>query len=205
MAGGGDRSHESIGEAVADETLARRLQVGDRVGLEQLVQRYLRPVHAVVASFITEPADIEDAAQETFLRALGAIERYDPRRPFAPWLYEIARNVSRNRLSSQTRWKMEELVTDAVTSAETLPDVEAERSEIRARVSVELSRLPEQRRIAFRLVDVEGIETGEAARIMGLSPGTVRSHVHHARKALRAALPEMRDDERTPVSMRREK
>jgi RNA polymerase sigma-70 factor (ECF subfamily) len=202
MPGGGDWSGGLIegAGAVADETLARRLQGGDRDALEKLVQRYLRPVHAVVASFLAEPTDVEDAAQETFLRALGAIERYDPRRPFAPWLYQIARNVARNRLATRSRWKMEELSTETMTSSGTPPDVGAERSEIRERISAELSRLPDQRRTAFRLVVVEGMEVEEAARIMGLTPGTIRSHVHHARKALRAALPELRDDEPTPTS-----
>jgi len=197
MAEARDGPRGSIGGIVTDETLAHRLQAGDRDALEQLVRRYIRSVHAVVASFIAEPADVEDVAQETFLRALGAIERYDPQRPFAPWLYQIARNAARNRLSSRSRWKMEDLATESVTSAGTPPDVGAERSEIRERVSAELSRLPEQRRTAFRLVDVEGMDTEETARIMGLSAGTVRSHVHHARRALRAALPELRDEETT--------
>jgi len=201
MAGGGDWSREGggVAETVSDETLARRLQDGDRAALDQLVRRYLRPVHAVVASFLTEPADVEDAAQDTFLRALSAIERHDPSRPFAPWLYQIARNVARNRLSAGSRWKMEELSGDAIATRATPPDVGAERSQIRERISAELSRLPDQRRTAFRLVDVEGIPAAEAGRIMGLSPGTVRSHVHHARKALLAALPEMRDDEGATV------
>jgi RNA polymerase sigma-70 factor (ECF subfamily) len=70
------------------------------------------------------------------------------------------------------------------------PDVAAERGELRARVEAELARLPEQRRTAFRLVDVDAMTTEEAARIMGVAPGTVRSHLHHARMALRKALAE---------------
>src|SRR5690606_23528949 len=125
MAGGGGWSREGEGGAgaISDEMLARRLQGGDRAALDQLVRRYLRPVHAVVASFLTEQADVEDAAQETFLRALGAIERYDPRRPFAPWLYQIARNIARNRLSTASRWRMEELSSETSASAGSAPDV----------------------------------------------------------------------------------
>ena len=65
-----------------------------------------------------------------------------------------------------------------------------ERAEIRTLVRAALARLPEQRRTAFYLADVEGYPTEEIARLMGLSPGTVRSHVHHARRALRATLVE---------------
>src|SRR5919204_3064476 len=94
-------------DAAADEALARRVQAGDGGALEQLVRRYVRAIHAVAASYLSEPADIEDAAQETFLRALRGIDAYDPERPFAPWLYQIARNVARNQLSARARWQSE--------------------------------------------------------------------------------------------------
>lgn len=176
-------------DAVPDEALARRAQHGDRDAMEQLVQRYVRPIHAVAASYLSEPADIEDAAQETFLRAIRAIEAYDPRRSFAPWLYQIARNVARNRLAVSAR-RQTEVPSKRLPSRRPGPDVALERSETRARVDAAIARLPERRRTAFRLSDVEGYPTDEVARIMGISPGTVRTHVHHARRALRAALGE---------------
>jgi RNA polymerase sigma-70 factor (ECF subfamily) len=178
------------GEADSDETLARRVQRGDRGALERLVRRYLRPVHAVVASFLADPADIEDAAQETFLRTLRALDRYDPRRPFAPWLYQIARNVARNQIMAESVRSTERLPPGDPVASGPAPDLAAEHAEIRARVEQELTRLPEQRRTAFRLVDVEGMAAEEAGRLMGISPGTVRSHVHHARRQLREALAE---------------
>jgi RNA polymerase sigma-70 factor (ECF subfamily) len=63
-----------------------------------------------------------------------------------------------------------------------------EHAEIRRLVDAAIAELPEQQRTAFRLHDVEGYATTEIAGIMGLSAGTVRSHVHHARRALRSAL-----------------
>jgi RNA polymerase sigma-70 factor (ECF subfamily) len=179
-------------DAAPDETLVRRVQGGDVDALEQLVRRYVRPIQGVAASYLSESADVEDAAQETFLRALRAIEGYDPDRPFAPWLYQIARNVARNYLAAGARSRTE-LLSEQLQSALPGPDVVLERSDIRARVDAAMTRLPEQQRTAFYLSDVEGYATAEVARIMGLSPGTVRSHVHHARTALRAALPESRE------------
>lgn len=176
------------GESDSDETLARSVQRGDRDALERLVRRYVRPVHAVLASFLTDRSQVEDAAQETFLRALGAIDRYDPQRPFAPWLYQVARNVARNQIAAQTVRSTEPLPAEGPEAREAPPDLAAERAEIRARVEEELVKLPEQRRVAFRLVDVEGMGAAEAGRIMGISPGTVRAHVHHARRQLREAL-----------------
>ncbi|MQA88744.1 MAG: sigma-70 family RNA polymerase sigma factor [Gemmatimonas sp.] len=178
-------------QAEPDDALARRVQRGDREAMEQLVRRYLRAIHAIAASYLLEPADIEDAAQESFLRALGAIEAYDPGRPFAPWLYQIARNVARKRLAVWSRWQ-EERLSGELPSRQPGPDEVLDRSEIRARVDAAIARLPERQRTAFRLCDVEGYRTDEVAEVMGLSPGTVRSHVHHARKALRSALAEGR-------------
>jgi RNA polymerase sigma-70 factor (ECF subfamily) len=175
-------------DADSDEALATRVQGGDRPALERLVRRYVRPVSAVVASFIADPSQVEDAAQETFLRALRGLHRYDPRRPFAPWLYQVARNVARNHVAAQAVRQTEPLPRDGPEAPGPGPDTAVERAEIRARVDRELALLPEQRRTAFRLVDVEGMGAEEAGRMMGLSAGTVRAHVHHARRQLREAL-----------------
>ncbi|MGH7477663.1 MAG: RNA polymerase sigma factor [Longimicrobiales bacterium] len=193
MAAGEDPEGGAEERLDADEALARRVQRGDRDALEQLVRRYLRPVHGIAASYLSEPADVEDAAQETFLRALRGIETYDPRRPFPPWLYQIARNVARDRVAVDAR-RQAEVPSPTLVSRLPGPDVVLERSEARARVDAAIARLPERQRTAFYLADVEGYATGEIARIMGLSPGTVRSHVHHARRALRAALGMAPDD-----------
>jgi RNA polymerase sigma-70 factor, ECF subfamily len=198
MPGGGSGGEGSGPRLVGapDEALARRAQRGDREALEHLVRRYLRPVHAVAASYLPERSDVEDVAQETFLRALAALESYDPGRPFAPWLYQIARNVARDRVSARSR-RREESPSETLQSRLPTPDEELERSQVRARVRATIARLPERRRTAFYLHDVEGYGTMEVAGIMGISPGTVRAHVHHARTAVRAALAERREEVKT--------
>lgn len=172
---------------MSDELLAGRVQVGEREAFAELARRYLRPIHAVVGSYLSEPADVEDAAQETFLRALGGIRGFDPGRPFAPWLYQIARNVARNRLDRGRRWRTE-AIADDVAAGDPGPGARLERAEIVALVESAVERMPDQRRMAFRLFDVEGYSAAEVARLMGISEGTVRSHVHHARRSLRDEL-----------------
>lgn len=172
---------------VPDEVLAQRVQTGEREAFAELARRYLRPIHGVVASFLAEPADVEDAAQETFLRALSRIRSYDAERPFAPWLYQIARNVARNRLGARGRWRTEP-PADSLAAGAADPVQETERRETRALVERALAELPEQRRTAFRLFDIEGYAAADVARLMGVTEGTVRAHVHHARRALRGTL-----------------
>lgn len=190
MAGGGHGFDTMPGGDVVgtpDEFLARRVQAGEREAFAELARRYLRPIHAVVGSFLPEPADVEDAAQETFLRALEAIEGFDPDRSFAPWLYQIARNVARNRLDHRRRWRTED-AGDDLASASANPGTSMERTEIRSMVDGVLAHMPDKRRTAFRLFDIEGYTSAETARLMGISEGTVRSHVHHARRKLRTEL-----------------
>ncbi len=173
-----------------DEILVRRVQAGEPDAFELLARRYLRPVHAVAASFLRERADVEDAAQEAFLRALESIRRFDPTRPFAPWLYQIVRNVARNRLKWARRHPAAPAADPEAILADRDPTPEAgtERAEIRQLVADAVETLPEQRRTAFRLVEIEGYPAVEVARLMGLSPGAVRAHLHHARRGLRARL-----------------
>lgn len=174
-----------------DASLAERVQLGDRRAFEELAGRYLRPVHAVAASYLSEQADIEDAAQETFLRVLERIHTFDPKRPFAPWLYQIARNVARNRRKALARRRTEVLPGADLQGPEPDPAQTLGRAEIRRLVEEAMERLPEQRRTAFRLFDIEGYTAQEIARLMGVDAGTVRSHVHHARRTLRAELAPM--------------
>lgn len=179
------RGHE--GEET-DAWLAQRVQRGDRDAFEALARRYLRPVWAVAGSFLREPADVEDAAQETFLRALDRIRTYDPSRPFAPWLYAIARNTARNRRKASSRHRRDPVDVLDLPAADPDPARTAEQRDVRRLVESALEALPEQQRTAFRLFDIEAYSAPEVAALMGIAPGTVRAHVHHARHALRERL-----------------
>jgi len=188
-------SGDAPGPAADEGVLARRVRDGDRGAFEQLARRYPRPVHAVVASYLVEPADVEDAAHETFLRVLERMHTFDPERRFAPWLYQIARNVARNR-RKWLRSRERESGTDMdVPAREPGPYRNVERAEVRRLVREAMDRLPEQRCDAFRLFDVEGYSAEEIARLMGITAGTVRSHVHHARRRLRAELGPLLEEE----------
>lgn len=194
----GEPAVEGDPDGPSDGTLVARVRRGDREAFEGLVRRYLHPVHAVIASFLPEPADVEDAAQETFLRALDGIEGYDPDRPFAPWLYQIARNVARRELEARDRRPAGPLPDGGIPSGGDGPGAELERAEIRRRVDAAARRLPERQRSVFRLVDVEGYDATEVAEMTGLAPGTVRSHLHHARRKLREELAPLLDRREEP-------
>jgi RNA polymerase sigma-70 factor (ECF subfamily) len=175
----------------SDNELAIRVQSGDRDAFELLARRYMRPVYAVVSSFLRQQEDVDDSAQETFLRALERIHSYNPKRPFAPWLYQVARNIARNRWKYLKSRQHEDLAAVEGVGKEVAgddPSRLAELSELRKKVAAAIESLPERQRTAFRLHDVEGFKAIEIAEMLGVSDGTVRANVHHARRALRERL-----------------
>lgn len=181
-----------MGQAlVSDGELARRVQNGDRDAFEQLARKYMRPVHAVVSSFLHYREDVEDGVQESFLRALERIHSFNPKRPFAPWLYQVARNVARNRrkyLKGRNHEDIETVERQPATTDADDPAKFTELSELRQLVAGAIDSLPERQRTAFRLHDIDGFKATEIAELMGVSAGTVRANIHHARRTLRARL-----------------
>ena len=176
---------------VSDGELARRVQEGDSDAFEALARKYISSVYAVVSSFFPGQEDIDDSVQETFLRTLAKIQSFNPNRPFAPWLYQVARNVARNRwkyLKSRQHEDLTELERVPADANGENPGTLAELSELRSNVAAAIESLPERQRTAFRLHDVEGFTATEIAEMFGVSDGTVRANVHHARRALRKQL-----------------
>lgn len=180
---------------LSDPELARRIQEGDRDAFEALARRYMRPVHAVVSGYFRGREDVEDSVQETFLKALEKIHTFDARRPFAPWIYQIARNVARNRRKYAKTRDHEDLTEDQGGSTAASRDDPAESlelAELRTGIAEAIDALPERQRSAFRLHDIEGFTAPEVSEMLGVSSGTVRANVHHARRALRKRLERLR-------------
>lgn len=173
-----------------DGELARSAQAGDKDAFELLVRRYYRSVLALVTAHLSASADVEDTVQDAFLRALDHIQMFDPRRPFAPWLYQVARNVARNSQRRAGRQQTAALSSVEATAKSTAPGPaeNLERSELHRLVNAAIERLPERQRTAFRLFDVEDYSAAEVGKMMGLGAATVRSNVYHARRALRSQL-----------------
>ena len=84
-----------------DRELVRRLQGGDHQALYLLVERYRGPLHGYLRRLVDSPQDAEDLFQDTFLRVVRAADRFDPARPFRPWLYTIASNLVKNLYRSR--------------------------------------------------------------------------------------------------------
>jgi len=175
-----------------DAELAALAQAGDRGAFGELVRRYAAKARRVARAVLGDPDDADDAAQDGFLLALRHLGRYDPDRPFGPWLLRIVANAATDR-RRRRRVRTVEAIPPTVRAAGPAPDREADRRAMHAALERALGTLPERQRVAVVLFDVEGYTHGEIAHVLGIPVGTVRSHVFHARRALRGALSAWRD------------
>jgi len=182
------------GQARVDEpALVARALAGDRAALGTLVEAYAGSVRRITRAILGDVDDAEDAAQDGLLAALVKLDRYDPTRPFGPWLLRIAANAAIDRRRRRTV-RQARVLGDDVAAGDPLPDAETERLALGARLRAALDELPEHYRAAVVLFDVEGYSHAEIAEILGLAPGTVRSAVFHARRKLRALLDDLKED-----------
>ncbi len=170
-----------------DGELVLRARRGDERAFGLLVERYRRASYAVAYSVTGRQEDAEDAAQESFLVALQRLEECRSPERFAGWLMTIVRNRSRNLVRRESLRETDQVPLSASSRSPT-PDRDAERSELQAALRDALGALPDVQREIVLLHDLEGWKHREIADRLSLPSGTVRSHLHFARRALREAL-----------------
>ena len=181
--------------ALGDEAeLTGRARAGDREAFGLLVERYAAQARRVARAVLQDPDDADDAAQDAFLSALVKLDQYDSRRPFGPWLMRIVANAATDRRRRRSVRRADPLVPE-LTGGTGGPDRDTERRALSERLRHALAALPERRRMAVVLFDVEGFSHAEIAGILGIPEGTVRSEVFHARRALRPLLRDWKEDE----------
>lgn len=172
-----------------DGDLVRKARCGDGRAFGSLVDRYMRAAYSVAISITRSHEDAEDAAQESFLVALEHLEECRNPDKFGGWLMTIVRNRSRNLVRREALRQTDQVPVSA-QSKDRGPDRDAEASELRGQLMRALEILPQVQREIVLLHDLEGWKHREIAERMDIPPGTVRSHLHFARKSLRATLDE---------------
>lgn len=177
-------------DSLTDGDLVYRARQGDELAFGLLVERYQRPAYAVALSVTGRHEDAEDAAQESFLVALERLDECRSPERFGGWLMTIVRNRSKNLIRRESLRETDQVPLRA-RSCMPAPDRVAEMSELRGVLEAALAQLPEVQRQVVLLHDLEGWKHREIAERLHLPSGTVRSHLHFARKALRHVLGSM--------------
>lgn len=176
-----------------DAALVRRVRDGDIAAFDEIVKAYMRQVFQVAYRVVGHREDAEDLVQDCFLAAYQYLDSYDVDRPFGPWITRIVLNRGANLRRSRAR-RATEPETDAVSTAPSALD-EATRAEARAKLAEVMATLNERQRMIVTMFDVDGMTSSEIGERLELAPGTVRWHLHEARRVLRQALARFIEDE----------
>jgi RNA polymerase sigma-70 factor, ECF subfamily len=181
-----------------DQQLVERVQRGDKAAFDLLVVKYQRKIFRLLSRLIRDSAEIEDVAQEAFVKAYRALPNFRGDSAFYTWLYRIAINTAKNYLVSQGRRAPTSTEAD-VEDAETFDDGDHLRDlntpdsmlltkEVAEAVNRAIEQLPEDLRTAIVLRELEGLSYEEIAESMQCPIGTVRSRIFRAREAIAEEL-----------------
>lgn len=177
----------------SDGELVRAVRGGNRKAAGQLVQRYLRSCRALALAVTGDIATAEDACQDAFVYAIERIDDCRDPAKFGAWLRQIVRSHARNHLRYAAVRRTEPLSDSTATGARDSPAAAAELADVRERLLAALSQLSEERREIVLLHDLEGWTHMEIGERLSMPEGTVRSHLHHARRKLRELLGALAD------------
>jgi RNA polymerase sigma-70 factor, ECF subfamily len=181
---------DRAGRQEEDRELVRLSQGGNEAAFEDLVRRHQQRVFALVNGILRRPDDVEDVAQQVFLKAYLGIKRFDQRAAFSTWLYKIAVNECWDYLRKKKVRPLvyeadlsEEQVSrlDGIVSADRPPQGPNDRAEARELLERMLDTLPEQDRQLLLLKEVEGFSVQELAEILKLNVNTVKVRLFRAR------------------------
>ena len=174
-------------DTLPDLDLMRRVQEGEMVSYNTLVNRYKDRLFNVLYRMLSSEDEANDLLQETFLRVWQHKMSYDFRFAFSTWIYTIALNLARNELRRRKKIKFLDIFdfADKLTAKEEKKDTSAN---LKTLLESEMKRLPEKYKTAFLLRDVDNLSYEEIAQVLGVPLGTVKSRVNRARAILRTRL-----------------
>jgi len=170
----------------SNASLARRIGNQDSVDHDAgafaiLVDRYQNFVFKICFGILRHRQDAEDATQDTFSRVARYLDRWDPRRPFEPWLATVAGNRSRSHLARRRSYAP--LTAAAEPQSSSTPEAQAADA-MREEISLAMGNLPDRQRVAFEFFHEHSMSYSEISQRMNCPVGTVKTLVHRARLAL---------------------
>lgn len=187
-----------------DNELVQQVRLGDKQAFDVLVQKYQFKILKLVNRYVNDPSEAMDVAQESFIKAYRALDKFRGESAFYTWLYRIAINTAKNHIVSQSR-RIIEADVEVVDMEQTLikgnlKDYSAPEKilldvEIENAVNDVIQHLPKELRTAITLRELEGMSYEEIAGIMSCPVGTVRSRIFRAREAIERRIKPLLNNE----------
>ena len=176
-----------------DQQLVLRVQKGDKHAFDLLVVKYQHKILSIISRYIKDSSEMQDVAQEAFIKAYRAIGNFRGDSAFYTWIYRIAINTAKNYLVSRGRrppaTDVDAEEAEYFAGGESMRDLSSPenqlmKDQLEQTVNKAINDLPEDLRTAVTLREMEGLSYEEIAEVMGCPVGTVRSRIFRAREAI---------------------
>ena len=191
-----------MGEREIDQALIERVQQGEKAAFDILVLKYQVRIMKLISRFLRNQDDVQDVAQEAFIKAYRALKNFRGDSAFYTWMYRIAINTAKNHLVSSAR----KATTSAVDAQEAeqydgadwlreyaTPEKELMANEMKQVIHSAIAALPDDLKEAITLREMEGLSYEDIAAVMDCPIGTVRSRIFRAREAIDQELKPLLD------------
>lgn len=178
-------------ESGVDKELIQKVKDGDKQAFDLLVQKYQFRIIKLISRYVNDPSEALDVAQESFIKAYKALEKFREDSAFYTWLYRIAINTAKNHIVVQSKKAMEadvELINVEHTLNRsnikefTAPEGLLITKELENTINEAIEQLPKDLKTAITLREREGLSYEEIAGVMACPVGTVRSRIYRARE-----------------------
>ena len=182
---------------LTDKQLVAKVQKGDSRAFDLLVMKYQHKIMGLISRYVHDADEVQDVAQEAFIKAYRALPRFRGDSAFYTWLYRIAINTAKNHLVSRSRRPpgsdIEVEDAEHYEAGGALRDIETPETalfgaELKAVVEHAIAELPDDLRAAVTLREFDGLSYEDIAVVMDCPVGTVRSRIFRAREAIDAKV-----------------
>ena len=184
--------------------IIQRCQQGSDAAFRELLEKYQRRTYWIAHNMLNNFEHAQDISQEAFVRVFRNIARFDTKKNFYTWLYQIVVNLCIDHLRKLSHSRTVDLEeVGGIADEKRDPDLTTGRLELRARVQKALDRLPPRYKAVLTLRDIQGFSCEEISEIVGCTNATVRWRLHRARRLFKAVwdgkeeVEAMREDEET--------
>lgn len=181
----------------SDELLVKKVQDGDTNAYNVLVIKYQYKVAQIISKFVANNADINDIAQDAFIKAYKAINSFRGESSFYTWLYRIVVNAAKTFLESNSKHKnsidvdspeFQSLDEQGILASKDTPDRIIESQELHEVILKAMNDLPKELREAITLREIEGMSYDDMAIALKVPVGTVRSRIFRAREFIESRM-----------------
>jgi RNA polymerase sigma-70 factor (ECF subfamily) len=178
-----------------DLALVERFKAGDQEAFNEIVRTYQKKIYFLCYRMLETHEDAADLSQETFVRAYGALRKFDGRSGLYTWLYRIAMNLCLNQVKKPRSLSLDEEEAQEVEapSEQGSPEEVLHRSQISQAISRAVEALPPRQKAVFILRTTQGLSHEEIARTINRSVGAVKATYFQAVHKLRESLKELKD------------